>query len=184
MDRQYVSSSSNRNMGRAPALRTWYTISFAIGSPWFHDSTITFSFGWIFSVWRTTFFAKASYSDMGSLVRAKSPADKYVRPRAGRTEAPRSLRRCSIDPGDLPRGDDLVLEAVHLEGGMRDAEALPQPAFGHLDDAGGLLDGRVSRDGNVPGEGIQTRGDGPHVQVMDASHARDRPDRLCDLLGP
>src|SRR5439155_11759975 len=63
-ERHAVGSSSNRNMGCAPAARSWYTNSAAIGRPWFQHSTNTFSFGFTFSVFLITFFARDSYSDM------------------------------------------------------------------------------------------------------------------------
>src|SRR2546426_7989668 len=81
MERQTVGSSSNRSIGRAPAARSWYTTSAAIGRPWFQHSTITFSFGFTRNVFLITFFARDSYSDM-------------LPPAAG--EAPRRLNRMGL----------------------------------------------------------------------------------------
>src|SRR5919108_6632004 len=123
---------------------------------------MTFSFGWTRSVRRTTFFAKASYSDTESPCRARSAADKYMRvlARGSGTHAPRSR---PVDPGDLSRGDHFVLQAVHLEGGVRDAESLPQPVLDRIDDASRFLDGRISRNRDVAREDGEVGGDGPDV---------------------
>src|SRR3990170_8219178 len=63
-DRQNAPSSSNVRRGRAPRARAWYTNSVAIGRPWFHVSTITFSPGFRRRVFLRTFFARVSYSDI------------------------------------------------------------------------------------------------------------------------
>src|SRR6059036_3775596 len=103
MDRQAVASSSNRNIGCAPAARSWYTNSAATGSPWFHDSTITFSFGFTWRVFLITFFARASYSDI-------LPTDLPATPW-------RALRVCrrlgkNTAHGLVPVGDGRVLPVL------------------------------------------------------------------------
>jgi hypothetical protein len=51
-----------------------------------------------------------------------------------------------IHPGDVRGCDDLILEAVDLEGGMGDAKPFTQDVLDRIDDLGRLLDGLAPSD--------------------------------------
>src|SRR3990172_3423584 len=115
------------------------------------------------------------------------------------TTSARSVMRCEWSEGRrsvkalLGRGsprilsevrgrDHLVVEAVHLEGRMGDAEAVAEPGLNRIHEAGGFLNCRIARYDNVPRERIQARCQGPDVQFMDAADARHACDRPGDVF--
>src|SRR6267143_2254539 len=140
-------------------------------------------------VLRMTFFASASYSDMGlpGPCEATQRINTYSHPRAkglarsgrlARSTGTRSRRLCPVHPGDVPRRDDLVLEVVDLERGMGNVKPISQSLLDGLHDPGCLLDRGVPGDREMAGEHDESGRDRPHVQVMNTANARDGPNRL------
>src|SRR5437773_2023536 len=89
-----------------------------------------------------------------------------------------------IHPGDVRGRDDLVLQAVDLEGGMGNLKPFSQTLLDSVHDPRCLLDGLVPSDSEVAGEDDKTGCDRPHMEVMDAADAGDRPDHPGDLVRP
>src|SRR5207249_1796082 len=89
-----------------------------------------------------------------------------------------------IHPGDVRGRDDLVLQAVDLEGGMGNLKPFSQTLLDSVHDPRCLLDGLVPSDSEVAGEDDKTGCERPHMEVMDAADAGDRPDHPGDLVRP
>ncbi len=71
------------------------------------------------------------------------------------------------------RRNDLILGAVHLQGRVGDVEPFAEAHANLVDNLGSPLDRGLSRHRDVARQGVEARGDGPDVQIMDAADTVD-----------
>src|SRR3990172_8594128 len=103
----------------------------------------------------------------------------------GKSQKPSEARTAAsgAPAHDLRGGDELALEAVDLQGRVGDPEPLPEAGPDPVHDRGGVGDRRPAVHRDVPREGVEPRGHGPDVEVMDPADPRDLLDRGRDVMG-